>query len=136
MPDNRTQPKLLGSLSVAAGSKADLVPSYDRPSSVIVNSRRDLYLHVMVSITGAGTDTVSIDKYHVNPDAVGVDADWGLNGTLAVAYAGTTYSRIFTVVAAGQDCGFTVLGTNVGPPSQTLNANVNVEIKVLGSSDV
>ena len=133
MPDNRTQPKLLGSLSVAAGSKADLVPSYDRPSSVIVNSRRDLYLHVMVSITGGGNDTVSIVGYHVNPDAIGTDADWGLNGTLAIAYNGAaaTYDRIFTVVAAGQDSGFTVVGAG-----GNLAADVNVEIKLLGSSDV
>ena len=133
MPDIRTQPKLLGSLSVAAGSISPANPTYDGSNAVIVNSRRDLYLHVKVKVHGAGTDTVGIVGHAATPDAIAPDAAWGTNGTLTVAYAGTDYERMYTVLAAGRDMGFFISGTGAGG---VLNANVNVEISLLGSSNV
>lgn len=133
MPDIRTQPKLLGSLSVAAGSISPANPDYDGLNKVIVNSRRDLYLHVKVSVRGAGTDTVAIVGHAAAPDAIAPDATWGTNGTLTIAYTGTTYERMYTVLAAGRDMGFYVSGGGAGG---VLGVNVNVEITVLGSSDV
>jgi len=132
MPDIRTQPKLLGSLSVAPGGISAGNPTYGGSNPVIVNSRRDLYLHVKVSVTGVGTDTVSIVGFGATPDAIAADATWGTNGTLTVAYAGSPYERMYTVLAAGRDIGFFISGTDAGG---TLQANVNVEIKVLGSSN-
>jgi len=131
MPDIRTQPKLLGSLSVATGSTSPSQPGYTGSNPVIVNSRRDLYLHVKVSVLGTGTDTVSIVGHAAMPDAIAPDAAWGTNGTLTIAYAGVDYERIYTVLAAGRDMGFYVSGAG-----GNLAADVDVKIAVLGSSNV
>ena len=138
MPDIRTQPKLLGSLSVAENSISPGDPTYGGSNAVIVNSRRDLYLHVKVKVSGSGTatETVAITGYAAVPDAIAPDAAWGTNGTLTIAYNGpvqATYERMYTVLAAGRDMGFFVSGTGAGG---VLAADVFVDITVLGSSNV
>jgi len=124
------KPQINGTKTVLAGAQDAADPTYGGANAIIQNWRKDPVCFARVSITGAGSDTVSVIGFAAQSRLISRIQSFGLAGTQTIVYAGTAVARIYPLYVPTADFGFRVSGAG-----GNLAANVNVQIDVITSSE-